>query len=532
MARGRRKASAELTLKDNMGRGLRVARGRLKSFARQTRSMVGGAMRGIGFGALLGGAGIVAALAAAGREVIDFEKRLTRLQIQSGRTAREMGGFRDLVNDISRETGLSRDDLLDAGAKFVSLTGDMDTATKSLGLFAKVAVASGASVADVASTADTVKNMFDVDPSQLEDAFSILLRSGKVGSLELKEMATVFSGVANDFTKFGVDGSQGLAELASVFQLVTAATKDPARSMTQIRGLLADLVNASGRLRKNGIEVFETKGDEKRLKSVPRILEAISKSKLVQDPELMAKVFRNMEGRAALEQILRVPEALDKMVASTRDAKDVAEDYKTFMESPAGRIEKAANDAKQAMLEAFTPENIKDFAGAMERVAKLVNDAADHIERIRAFLSGDTDNPTLRDAAGASPRIAARRKQIMKDQGVGPARAAAIEEGERLGHGRAAGPIGDRLHDFKALPTSTSMLGFTPGSPLDSLSGHLGGGDQPLIPGARPPGQASRWSSPQQVDVKVENKLIVEPTRDFDIRIEQRRRDWVRRSVE
>lgn len=527
MARGRRKASAELTLKDNMGRGLRVARSRLAKFGRQTRGLVGGALRGMGVGALVGTAGIVAAFAAAGREVLGFEKRLTRLQIQSGRTAHEMGQFRDLVNDISRDTGVSRDDLLDAGSKFVSLTGDMDTATKSLRLFAKVAVASGASVADVASTADTLKNAFNVDPSELENAFSALLASGKAGSLELKDMATVFSGVANDFVKFGRDGTDGLAELSAMFQLVNQATKDPRKSMTQIRGLLGDLVKASGRLRRNGIEVFETVDGEKRLKSVPRIFESIAKSKLVRDPELMSKVFRNLEGRAALEQILKIPGALDEMVDSTRDAKDVAEDYKTFMESPAGRIEKAANAAKQAMLEAFTPDNIKDFATAIERVAKLVNDAADAIQRIRDFLAGDDDAPVGRDIAGASPRVAARRKQISKQRGVNAGRAAAMEEGERLGLGRPAGPIGDALHGFSALPEGVTRFGFTPGSPLDELSGRLGGGNQPLVP-KLPKGLGDR----QQVDVKVENRITVEPSRDFDTRIEQRRTDRARRNVQ
>src|SRR5262245_15920561 len=158
----------------------------LDRWNKKAGKFLGGAIK---TGLLAAGAGLAAVFVDGAKDALAFEKGLTRLDISS-RGA--MGSMRDVKNQIltvSRETGVAKEEILAGATAFVNLTGDGKAAKDSLMTFARVAQASGASMDDISAAAAAMNQNLKVNPAEFEKAFSILIRGGKLGAVELKDFA-------------------------------------------------------------------------------------------------------------------------------------------------------------------------------------------------------------------------------------------------------------------------------------------------------------------------------------------------------
>lgn len=330
------------------------------------------------------GVGATAALGLAAKDVFEFEKSLTRLQIQAGRTPRQMAAFRDRIDEVSRSSGIAREELLDVSQRFVSLTGDMSTAETLLGTFAKTARASGAATGDLARVAFSLQKNFDImDPGQFEKAFSIILSAGKAGSVELKEMASLLTTIAPQFSKFGTVGADGLAELSGAFQVVQSGFAGPAEAATAMNAIFTALIKNADRFKKAGIKVFEIGPDgEKRLRNFRDLVGEIAESKLAKDPTLLVKAFGRTEAVRAFSELAKFAPEWDQIAASARKADDVAKDSAIFDESTAGRMQKSLAALQSQMASIFTPTRINQFAKALGAVVTAAGFLIERFEDI------------------------------------------------------------------------------------------------------------------------------------------------------
>ena len=326
-------------LKDMQKRWGSFGKGLGKGFGRGLGGLAKGFGRalttGLGVAGVAGGVDLIADQAKA---TLDFERSLTRLQIQAQGTLGPIDAYRNSVLKASKATGLARDQVLAAQTKFVQLTGDGKTAAQSMDLFARVAVATGASAEDIAASAAALQQNLKIDPSNFEKAFSILTREGKVGSVELRDMAGLMAQLAPQMAQFaGGTGVQGMADLGSAMQLVNRGFNDANQAATALEGLMGAVVKNSGRLKESGVEVF-TKGKDgrKQLKSLQEIVDLIGNSKLAKDPTLLIKALGRKEAYQAYLQLSKVKGEWRNLANETGDAKDIAEDYAKYQESTSG----------------------------------------------------------------------------------------------------------------------------------------------------------------------------------------------------
>jgi TP901 family phage tail tape measure protein len=529
MARGNRKAKAELTLQDKMGRGLRVARKRVGAFAKSSRSMVGSAMRGIGFGAIAAGGGIVAALASGGREVLRFEERMTRLQIQSGRTVHQMGDFRSQIDKVSRETGVARGEILDAASGFVSLTGDMDGAQDSLKTFARVAVASGASMTDIANTAAALRQNLNVRPDEMEKAFSIILAGGKAGAIELKELSGLLSSITPMFSQFGTTGAEGMAELGAMLQLSRQGFGSATEAVTGMQGMMVAFTKNAKKFK--GVKIFQKdpKTGEKTMRNLRDIVVDLGNSKLARDPGKLLKAFGRVEGFRAFQQLVKNKGALDALIESTRNADDVGKDFDTFQESAAGKLKLALNTFKQAIAEAFTPAKIEAFVKAVEKtfewLVKLVETMQDIESRFRGGGGHGTVDPVDPITKGLPPSAVMQKGALPELRGP-----AGLTQSVRTLSGVGATVAAEQR---SAIPPSIAI----PAGPFGFVDAPIPGrlrtrGKSLNLPETDPLGTErlgdGRRSAPREERIKI----TVEPSRDFDVRVERRRKHERARQVQ
>lgn len=412
---GKRTAKVELTLdKDRFDRGLDAAGRRIRKFGRDGRYALGdldkstgelmkGSLGKVG-GKMLGvaGAGAAAALgvvgiAAAGTfdDVMKLEKGLTRYQIATDATDAEMANFRTSLSEQARAAGLSRQELLDGAAAYVALTGDAKGAASGMALFAKVSNATGATIADVSATAAAMKDNLQIDPKDFEAAFSALHVQGKAGAVELRELATELAGVAPSFAKFkGGGGTAGLAEMGAALQVVRKGFGSTSEAATGFRSLLVAVQRNAKKFQAAGVRIYDKdpKTGKKTLRDFSDIVDAISNSKLAKDPTLLTKAFGADEAKRAYDQLSSNRALLDELIRKSQDKNAIDRDAAAYLASPAAKVSKAWEAAKQKLAEVFTPERIAKFAAALEEVVVTMGNVIDAMERAKQIMDGNDSN--------------------------------------------------------------------------------------------------------------------------------------------
>lgn len=414
-ATAKRNAKVELTASSaKMDRGLAEAKRKLRQFQRdqereakraakkkekeekEARKRLAQGSRNVASGVkdgMMMGLGIDAAggLQGFATELLSYEKNLTRLQITADKSPEVMRAFSDEIMRASNATGLAREDILGAASAYVALTGDMETAQRATGSWAKIAQATGTPIADIASTAAAMRQQMGITADEMETVFGGLAAQGKAGAVELKDLAGLMAQIAPQWAMFkDGKGAKGVAQLGAALQIVKRGFGgDAGETVTGLQSLLTSLVKNASRFEDGGVKVFDVKDGKKTMKDVFSIVEAISKSKLVKDPEAMEKAFGRVEAYRAYLQLVQNKQALQDMVNVASDGAGLIQrDFNTYITSPSGKIEAAWNRVKNAIAAALTPERVEGFANAIEGLASHLEPIVEGFSKVAGIMGG------------------------------------------------------------------------------------------------------------------------------------------------
>lgn len=312
----------------------------------------------------------VSGIADAAQGVRNFERALVRYQIVANKTPESMRAFRDQVRQVSKDTGVSSDEVLAGAQAYVDITGDVDGASASMRGFARIAQASDSSMADIANAAASMQDAMHIKPEEMEAVFSGLINQGKAGAVTLKNMAGEFPSLLSKFARFGVLGRNGTIELGAMYQVTRKGFGSAEEAGTGLQAMMTGLVKHADRFAKAGVNVFNIgKDGTKTLKPMSEIIDQIGKSKLAKDPQLLNKAFGRGEGEQAYQMLKGHVDMLHQMEQAGQDAGTVERDLATFAGSDAGRMDVAFNKLKVTIAEAFTPERITGFVNAVTQLA-------------------------------------------------------------------------------------------------------------------------------------------------------------------
>lgn len=404
--KARKKVEREAEKKQRAARQTSVRRGGAVS------SFVGGAAGGVA-GAITNRVMDMASDAA--KEVMDVERALVRFQIAGGRSAAETARFRVELNRTSYASGIARSELMEGAAAYVRLTGDAQGAQQTLGLFGKVANASGASMDDIASTAAALRKNLNIDPSQFQGAFDILITQGKAGAIELNELATLMAGIAPSFAAFkGGTGVSGMAQLSAAMQVGRGAFGTSSEAATGLRNFITSISKRAKQFGKHGIRIVEKdKNGVERLRDIRSIIMDIGNSKLGRRKRgLLREVFGGTEEYRFFDEMFAKIKDFDALVKAG-GGNAVEDDSALYRASDIGKIELAINSAKMALVEAFTPDRIREFASALGVAAKWFADIVGYAQYIFGVSESQKQNQQWADRAW---RIKMRKKGLTDKQ--------------------------------------------------------------------------------------------------------------------
>jgi hypothetical protein len=259
-----------------------AAQKRANAEATRSREKSFGTLKDIGSGAVLGTVAAGAAvIGSAARDAVQLQEASARIAINS----RKAGGKALDPNVLRRgfeqtainTPGQTAAGIADAVGKFVSLTGDVDTALKSQGTFATVASATGGNVGDIAEAAASLSQQFDISGIEdMRDALAALTFQGKEGSFELKDAAAQFQRLAASGAAFGIPkGVSGVKTLGGLTQIARSGTGSAEQAATAVENLLTNLKVKQSELKRSGVDVFDKSGKARDVRDL--IVESISK---------------------------------------------------------------------------------------------------------------------------------------------------------------------------------------------------------------------------------------------------------------
>ncbi len=376
---------------------IRADNRRLRGDLRKSRRMfdrsfkkTGRSIKGSLKGALapLGVAVGVAGLAAVGRQVLEFEESLVRLQIQARKTdAPEfLADLRAETITLAKATGKSRQEVIAGNTALVNLLGHTATTSERMEVLARTSQATSATMEDLAVIAFKLDTAFGiVSGKDLEAALDALTFAGQETSIPLDKMGLLLAKTAPLFTKFGLSGVDAAADLGAFLQIVqklgTAAT--PEEVATQFSSFVRALEKSQARIKKlTGVDVFEIVGGIRQLKKPRAIFDELGKSiQVMGDKSVLTLAFGRGEAADFATAVLKGREAFEELSAGSKKAGGtIKRGFKAFMEAPAGRVTVAFNNMQESLAKAFTPERIEKFAGAMEVAADILEVLIDNAE--------------------------------------------------------------------------------------------------------------------------------------------------------
>jgi hypothetical protein len=208
------------------------------------------------------------------KESLELQSQANRLSITgrgAGKEAVDPSVIRrELEQAAIQAPGIKATDVGAGVEKYISLTGDVETARKSAASFATLASATNSKVEDIAATAASLGEKFDVKGiEEMRQAMATLTFQGKAGAFELKDMAGQFQRLSASAGAFDIGkGAQAVSTLGGLSQLARTGTGNARQATTAVENIFSHLTQNASKLKASGVDVFDKSGGSRNIVDV------------------------------------------------------------------------------------------------------------------------------------------------------------------------------------------------------------------------------------------------------------------------
>jgi len=255
-------------------------------------------------GDLSRGAGVNFNLGSLAEKNVDLETQATQLSNAGYKEGGQRENPNDLVNkvrSVAIATATDASDPMAALQAFVAKTGDLKAGEDSLLELAKLSKATGTNIEDMADAAGDVSNTLGDMPNKGEAIAQVMRQiaaQGKLGAIEIKDLATQMAQVASASNQFEGDPAKSIATFGALAQFsrqkgfsasaTQAATSTTAFTNTFAKGARLDA------FQKYGVKTEGAGG--KNRDPIEIILSALRATK--GDARKMGEMFSDVRGKA------------------------------------------------------------------------------------------------------------------------------------------------------------------------------------------------------------------------------------------
>lgn len=243
-------------------RGLNKSSAAITSFglkSRATIARVGSSLRGIADRMVtpLSSLALGGSMGIAIKNVGDLSESLMYYGMAAKKSDADTKVFRESLHQTAIETGVSATEILNGVSKIGEITGQFDFAEDMGGILAKAALASGASVEDLANVASSLRVTMGLTADEVSKFFNSLIIQGDQGSFVLRSFAAEGKALLATTSTHGIKTANQFASFGAYLQVMNAQIKSEAELTTSVSALFSELTSKAKDLNKIGVHVFD-----------------------------------------------------------------------------------------------------------------------------------------------------------------------------------------------------------------------------------------------------------------------------------
>lgn len=247
-------------------RGLNKSSAAITSFglkSRATIARVGSSLRGIADRMVtpLSSLALGGSMGIAIKNVGDLSESLMYYGMAAKKSDADTKVFRESLHQTAIETGVSATEILNGVSKIGEITGQFDFAEDMGGILAKAALASGASVEDLANVASSLRVTMGLTADEVSKFFNSLIIQGDQGSFVLRSFAAEGKALLATTSTHGIKTANQFASFGAYLQVMNAQIKSEAELTTSVSALFSELTSKAKDLNKIGVHVFDKNKD-------------------------------------------------------------------------------------------------------------------------------------------------------------------------------------------------------------------------------------------------------------------------------
>lgn len=305
-------------------------------------------------GAIMAGAGRVLAPAAAAafagkafKNYADADLAVQRIGITADASADEVKDLNKQLRTITSDTGKPFEEVTKGLADLTAGGMELKDSMKSLPAIVKTAQASGAEVSDMSTTALALSQNLGIEADKMQNAFDIMVKGGKAGKFELKDMARYFPSIAPAAVAAGMKGEEGLMRITAALQTIRAGTGTTEEAASSMQNVFAKMESETtvARFKKFGIDLRkEMTKARKEGKDLLETFVGLSEKALKGDLSKIPQLYSDMEFARAMRGLHSFKDLNKKILQDLKtSAGSSAKDFEKIMNTPAIATQRLKN---------------------------------------------------------------------------------------------------------------------------------------------------------------------------------------------
>lgn len=195
----------------------------------------------------------------------EFDRALAEIGAKGNLTVEQLRAIGEAAKQTSSQMNQFATDIVKAQDFLVGMGLDVERATKAMPSIARAATATGASLEDLSKAGFAAMSNLGVAAESLGKSFDIMAAAGKAGGFELRDMAQYLPSITALASSKGMEGVEGLAQIASALQIVRRGAGDASEAATNFSNILQKINSndAIGNFKKLGIDIQRMLKDAK-----------------------------------------------------------------------------------------------------------------------------------------------------------------------------------------------------------------------------------------------------------------------------
>ena len=292
----------------------------------------------------------------------------------------DLGAMADELQKLSREMGVSVEDLSESTYQAISASVDTADAVKFVEKATKLSIGGFTDSTTAVDTLTTVINAYGLSVEEVDDISNTLIKTQKLGKTSVGELGSSLGQVVPAAAAYGTK----LKDLSSAYVLMTRGGINTANATTMLKSMLNELGKEGSKVStiikdKTGKSFSDLMAEGKNLGDV---IDVLSQS-VDGDTTAFANLWSNQRaGMGALALLNAGTEeyraVLDDLTNSTGAADEAYQKMADTSEMTGKRLEESINGFKTAVGSAMAPT----IDETKERLADMINKATDGFENL------------------------------------------------------------------------------------------------------------------------------------------------------